>query len=260
MGRQNKTYWKTIFGIPLFKIDWYFKYYLYKLFGFTFDKLKDQQHYWNTRGREYFNDFFSSGCHKYEIFFQDILVEELKNLEFSSCFEAGCGFGWNVKRIKQEFPQLRIAGLDFSMPQLLKSREYLPDIVMPVTQGDDCAMPFKDKSFDVGFTLGVYMNIHPRKIDPAIDEMLRVTKKYIIHLEWDQENTLPELREKRIFKTNIISHNYRKLYESRGKGVIKFLTYNDFKDKFYDKFQSTKVSSWRQFEGPAKYILIVIKI
>lgn len=78
MLENKKTYWKTFFGIKLFKIDWYFKYYLYKLFGFAFDKMKDQRKYWNNRGREYYNDFFDSNYYKYEIYFQDMLIEELK--------------------------------------------------------------------------------------------------------------------------------------------------------------------------------------
>ena len=83
---------------------------------------------------------------------------------------------------------------------------------MPAVCGDACNMPFKDDAFDVGFTLGVYMNVHPNKIDKAIDEMIRVTAKYIIHIEWDQENTTRKLREKRAFKTNIVSHDYKYLY------------------------------------------------
>ena len=260
MPDKKKTYWKYFFGIPRYKIDWYFKYYMYKLFGIIFDKMHDQKDYWNTRGAEYFEEVFRSRHYKYEIFFQDMLIEELLNLEFKSFFEAGCGFGWNVKRVKQEFPDVRIGGLDFSLPQLKNSKVYIPEIYMPAAQGDTCFIPFKDKVFDVGLTLGVFMNIHPTKIDNAIDEMIRVSRKYIIHLEWDQDNTKPALREKRIFKTNIVSHNYRRLYESRGKKVLKFETYKDFEGRFYQRFKSTKVSTWESFEGPEKYIFIVIRV
>jgi len=256
---SNDTYWKKFLGIPKYKIQWYARYYLYKLFGITFEKLKDQKDYWNTRGKEYFSEIIESGHIQYERFFQDMLVEELKTLEFNSFFEAGCGFGWNVKRVKQEFSHVSIGGLDFSFPQLFNSRKYLPTIEMPVVQGDACCMPYKDNAFDIGFTLGVYMNIHPDLIDLAVDEMIRISNKYIIHLEWDMENTTHELREKRIFKTNIISHDYRKLYTNRGKKILTFRTYNDFKDDFTKKYNETKVTTWEQFEGPEKYIFIVVK-
>jgi len=260
MPNGKKTYWKSFLGIPRYKIDWYFKYYMSRLFRVTFDKLQDQREYWNTRGAEYYEEVFQSRHYDYEIFFQDMFVNELKQLSFESFFEAGCGFGWNVKRVKQEFPEVAIGGVDFSLPQLINSGRYLPEIFMPVVQGDACFMPFKDNAFDVGFTLGVFMNIHPTKIEKAIDEMIRVSKKYIIHLEWDHDNTKPSLREKRIFKTNIVSHNYRQLYEQRGKNILKFGTYKDFEDVFYQRFRSTAVSTWEQFEGPEKYILLVVEL
>lgn len=260
MSKDKNTYWKNFLGIPRYKIDWYYKYFLHKWFGFTFKKLYDQRQYWNERGREYFQEVFNSHHYNYEVFFQDMLIKELKGLAFKSFFEAGCGFGWNVKRVKQEFPEVMISGVDFSFPQLINSRNYLPDIFMPVAQADACFMPLKDASMDVGFSLGVFMNIHPDKIGKAIDEMIRVCKRYIIHLEWDQENTKPSLREKRIFKTNIISHNYRSLYESRGKKVLKFRTCNDFENDFNRRFPKTTVSSWEEFEGPGKYILILVEV
>ncbi len=259
MQTKKDIYWKKFLGIPRYKINWYFKYYLYKIFGFRSDKMKDQRKYWNTRGEEYFKEFFADGYYKYEIFFQDLLIEELRNLKFDSIFEAGCGFGWNLKRIKKEFPRVDMGGLDFSVAQLRNSKIYQPNIVMPATLGNVCFMPFRDNLFDIGFTVGVYMNIHSSKIDKAIDELLRVSKKYVVHLEWDQNNTTNKLREKRIFKTNIISHDYKKLYEKRGKRILKFSTYKAFGSKFYDRFPSTKVKCWEQFEGPEKYILIVVE-
>jgi ubiquinone/menaquinone biosynthesis C-methylase UbiE len=260
MKTKKETYWKTFMGIPRYKIDWYFKYWLYKIFGFTFDKLKNQREYWNTRGKEYMDDFLESQFDKKEMFFQDLLTKELKMLSFVSIFEAGCGFGWNVKRIKKEFPNVFPGGLDFSLPQLLNGQKYIPEVHMPCVQGDACNMPFKDNAFEVGFTMGVFMNIHPLNIDKAIDEMLRISKKYIIHIEWDQNNTKSELREKRIFKTNIVSHDYKTLYEKCGRKIIKFNTYKDFEHIFYEQYTHVKESTWEQFEGPEKYILIIIEV
>ena len=260
MPKNKQTYWRNFLGIPRYKIDWYFKYYLYKIFGCTFDKLNDQKEYWNTRGTEYYEEVFKSLHYDYEIFFQDMLIDELGKIDFNSFFEAGCGFGWNVKRVKTEFTNTKIGGLDFSIPQLCNSREYIPDIFMPAVCGDGCFMPFKDDAFDVGFTLGVFMNIHPDKIVKAIDEMIRVSRKYIIHLEWDQENTKPELKERRIPKTNIVSHDYRDLYGKRGKRIMKFETYQNFEKQYYQRHRSAEVTTWEQFEGPEKYILIVIEV
>ncbi|RJQ28976.1 class I SAM-dependent methyltransferase [Candidatus Parcubacteria bacterium] len=261
MPKSRQNHWKSICGVPVYKVDWYFKYYLYKITGITLGKLKCQKRYWNTRGISYFEEMQTSDILQYEIFFQDMLIATLRSIGFSSFFEAGAGFGWNVKRVKSEFPKARVAGLDFSLPQLRNSRQYRSEIDMPCVQGDACAIPFVDKAFDVGFSLGVFMNIHPANIGAAIDEMCRVCEKYVIHIEWDQNNTTPKLREKRIFKTNIISHDYRSLYMARGKKVLKFNTYSDFGSDFWKYFGSISESRlWRKHEGPEKYILIMVEV
>ncbi len=260
--KESTTYWKKIFGIDIFKVRYYSKWFLYKVFGLTLPKLKDQRAYWRRRGQIYMQEIFDSGYLDREVFFQDMLIEELRKLDFTGFFEAGCGFGWNIKRVKEEFPSVMVGGVDFSITQLQNSRQYLEGHDIPVVNGDNCFLPFKDDAFDVGFSLGVFMNIHPARIKMAVEEMVRVCKKYIIHLEYDENNTTPELKKKRAFKTNIVSHDYKNLYESLGKKVVKFQTYRDF-GAAYQKHQtgiSTRLERWEGFEGPEKYIFIVIKM
>ncbi len=254
-------YWKKVAGVDLFKVEYYAKYLLYKLFGVKLPKLKDQRDYWSERGRVYMDEITSSGYLDREVFFQDMLIDELRGLDFDSFFEAGCGFGWNIRRVKEEFPEVRIGGVDFSLSQLKNSRRYTEGLDIPVVNGDACRMPLKDDAFDVGFSLGVFMNIHPDKIEAAVKEMLRVCGKYVIHLEYDENHTTPELKEKRSFKTNIVSHDYSRLYRQWGGQVVKFLTHQDFGDAYrrHEQRIVTDLDRWEGFEGPEKYIFIVIK-
>lgn len=256
---QNR-YWKRFLGIDLFKVEFLFKKYLHKFLGITLPKLKDQRDYWFRRGQVYRDEIISSGYLDREKFFQDMIMDELGGLEFESAFEAGCGFGWNVRRVKKEFPDARVGGLDFSRTQLGASKEYMQGVDVPVFCGDNCMMPLRDNSFDVGFSLGVFMNIHPDRIMDAVREMVRVCGRYVIHLEYDKDNTTPELREKRAFKTNIISHDYAALYKQVGCKVVKFLTYKDFGPAYreYQKKVSSGLDRWEGFEGPEKYIFIVV--
>ncbi len=259
---KNNNYWKKILGIELFKVEYYTKWFLYKMFGVKLPKLNDQHGYWRDRGKVYMEEILSSGYLDREVFFQDLIINEMKEIDFQSSFEAGCGFGWNIKRVKEEFPYKRVAGLDFSLTQLRNSAKYMEGLNIPVINGDNCQMPFKDASFDIGFSLGVFMNIHPDKIKHALSEMIRVCKKYIIHIEYDEDNTKTELREKRAIKTNIISHDYKSIYEQMGKKIITFLTYNDFSEAYYE-FQNNIVVSldrWEGFEGPEKYVLIIVEL
>jgi ubiquinone/menaquinone biosynthesis C-methylase UbiE len=262
MTEKNNIYWKTFLGIELFKIQYFLKYFLYRSLGIKLPKLIDQREYWARRGQVYMNEIISSGYLEHEVFFQNMLIEELKRLKFDSIFEAGCGFGWNIRRIKEEFPRIRIGGLDFSATQLKSGEQYLKGMDIRTLEGDICKMPYSDNEFDIGFSLGVFMNIHPSKISMAIGEMMRVCRKYVIHLEYDENNTTNELREKRAFKTNIVSHDYKRLYESCGKKIVKLLTFKDFGESFKDHQNriSGRLERWEDFEGSEKYMMIIIEM
>ena len=262
MQVQKDTYWNKIFGIELFKVQYYLKWVLYKVFGIKLPKLKDQKDYWKDRGQVYMDEILSSGYLERERFFQDMLIDQLRQFDFSSFFEAGCGFGWNVRRVQEEFPDIKVGGLDFSFTQLLNSGNYLEGMNIPVVNGDNCCMPFKDNAFDVGFSLGVFMNIHPSRIRSALQEMTRVCGKYIIHIEYDENNTTPELSERRAFKTNIVSHDYKALYEELGMEIVNFSTYKDFGELYneHEKRITSDLDRWEGFEGAEKYIFIAVKV
>jgi len=258
----SSDYWKKFLGIEIFKIEYYFKWFLFNIIGVRLPKLKSQKKYWADRGSSYMREFIEENYVDREIFFQDLLICQLQPLEFDSLFEAGCGFGWNIKRVKDEFPGTRIGGVDFSIPQLIHSKNYLKGYQAETCYGDICKMPLKDDAFDIGISVGVFMNIHPSQIAEATKEMTRVCKKYIIHLEYDENNTTQKLKKKRSFKTNIVSHDYQKLYHALGKKVLQFQTYKDF-DKAYSSHMKNlqkQLECWEEFEGAAKYILTVIKV
>ena len=255
-------YWQKICGIEIFKVKYHLQRLLYNVFRIKLPKLSDQRQYWKDRGTVYMEEILASGYLDREVFFQDMLVEQLKELQFNSFFEAGCGFGWNVRRVKDEFADVAVGGLDFSLSQLYNSKSYLDGYPIPVANGDNCSMPFKDNAFDIGFSLGVFMNIHPDKIQSALQEMARVSGKYIIHLEYDENNTTEQLREKRAFKTNIVSHDYKKLYEDMGLKVLKCATYRDFGEQYiaHQKSVLSQLDRWEGFEGAEKYIFIVVQV
>lgn len=255
-------YWQKICGVEFYKIRYFSQWFLYNFLRIRLPKLSDQRGYWLKRGSVYMEEILNSGYLEREVFFQDMLVDSLRELNFDSFFEAGCGFGWNIGRVKKEFSQVRVGGVDFSLSQLFNSKAYLNRQPIPVLNGDNCRLPLKDDAFDVGFSLGVFMNIHPDKIEPALREMARVCRKYIIHIEYDENYTTPALRKKRAFKTNIVSHDYKGMYEKMGLKIQSFKTYEDF-GMAYHQFQAKVASNldrWEGFEGPEKYIFLVVEI
>jgi ubiquinone/menaquinone biosynthesis C-methylase UbiE len=258
---DQARYWKKLFGIELFKFKFVALYWLNRLFRICLPKLRSQQAYWAQRGTVYMEEILASGYLEHERFFQDLLIQEIGSLGCGSCFEGGCGFGWNLRRIKEDMPQARVGGIDFSLTQLNNAKTYMRGFDIPVVQADNCAMPYRDDAFDIGFSVGVFMNIHPAKIEVALREMIRVSRRFIIHIEYDDTRTTAALRQKRAFKTNIVSHDYNKLYEGLGQKTVKLMTYKDFGDAYraYSETIQGPVERWEGFEGPEKYVFIVIE-
>jgi pseudaminic acid biosynthesis-associated methylase len=60
-----------------------------------------------------------------------------------------------------------------------------------IIQGSALDIPFKDGQFDMVFTSGVLIHIAPADVSVVIDEMYRVSKKYV----WGYEYYAPEVTE-----------------------------------------------------------------
>jgi ubiquinone/menaquinone biosynthesis C-methylase UbiE len=255
MTNWKKSWGKKILFIETYKINFLLKKFLWKVLKITLPKLKDQEDYWKGRGQVYREEFFDSGYVDREIFFQDQFIKILKDLEFDSILELGCGFGWNLNRIKKEL-NVNISGIDFSNTQLDNAKIFLEnDSKIDLKQGNIAKLPYKDNSIDILFSFGVFMNLHKDLVNEAIDEAIRVSKRHIIHVEPVNEFYTKKLLENRIFKTNIISHNYINLYKERGLKLEKFLSYKDLENDhsmFLEKIKSS-FKRWEPMEDCSKY-------
>ena len=264
MSDKNwNQYWKNkkILNIELFKVSFLFKKYLWMFFKLKFPKMKSQKFYWNTRGTVYKDEFFQSNYDKIEIFYQNYFIQILKKLKFESVLELGSGFGWNLKRINNEFKCQKISGIDFSKPQIENSKAFLNNEKIDITEGDIENLPYENNSFDLLFTFGVMMNVHKSKVDKVIEEAIRVSKKYIIHVEPNSDYYTKELRSNRIFKTNIVSHNLLEIYKSKGVSNEFFSTYKNFV-KDFEAFKENiefKNKRWEPIEDCSKYTFLVFK-
>ena len=79
-------------------------------------------------------------------------------------------------------------------------------------------LPFKDESMDLFFTSGVLIHIHPDNLDQALHEMYRVSKKYILALEYFSHKP-----------TNLNYHGHEELLFKR-----------DFGEKWLDLYPDLK--------------------
>ena len=70
----SSDYWKKFLGIEVFKIQYFFKWFLYRFIGVELPKLKSQKEYWAERGNSYMKEFIEENYADREIFFQDLLI------------------------------------------------------------------------------------------------------------------------------------------------------------------------------------------
>ncbi|NYT10686.1 MAG: methyltransferase domain-containing protein [Methanosarcinales archaeon] len=110
----------------------------------------------------------------------------LNHLDRSACIlEVGSNIGNQLMCLqKMGFDNLYGIELQNYAVELSKSRTKNINII----QGEASDIPFKDNYFDMVFTSGVLIHIHPHDLDEVMKEIYRCTPGYIFGLEYYSEN------------------------------------------------------------------------
>ena len=138
------------------------------------------QKFWDTWSRDFIKDPWQAKTHTQHQW----LLEKIKRSKPQTILEVGCGFGRNINfLINNNIDPKRITGVDISPKMIHEAEKYLNKRSLRLITAHAEQLPFKDKSFDVVFTHGVFMHISPQKINRAFQEIVRVTRKYVIIIE-----------------------------------------------------------------------------
>ena len=145
-----------------------------------------------------------------------LIIDAIKEIGgVGSVIEVGCNCGPNLSVIKETYPDIKISGVDLNADAIIKGRRMLGlGRNLKVANVED--MPFDDDEFDVCLADAVLMYVGPDKIDDAINEMVRVSKKGIIILDWYDEES-----NSGVVKNHHWTRNYKKLLENKGLEVRK---------------------------------------
>ncbi len=161
--------------------------------------------FWEKMGGEkYAKKMESSERH---LLAQKRIEEILKNIEFDSLLEIGCGTGENLNYLKEKFPDKTFVGCDFSKSQLKKASRF--PLRFDYANAEN--LPYADKSFDVILTIGCL--VHIPKMDKVEKEIQRVGKKYLIILEEDFMTAPTEWIMKWAGSGWHFFHDYRNLFK-----------------------------------------------
>lgn len=109
----------------------------------------------------------------------------LKDLQIDKILEVGCNVG-NQLRCLQNMNYGHLYGIELQSYAVEKAKELTKGI--NIVQASAFDIPFKDHYFDLVFTSGVLIHISPKEVDAALDEIYRVSRRYIWGFEYYSDN------------------------------------------------------------------------
>ena len=107
----------------------------------------------------------------------------LKDLEVERILEVGCNRGHNLKAISY-CGQYDLYGIDINPYSILIAREMKE---INFANGNIFDILYKNNYFDLVMTVGVLIHIDPHDLKNAIKELLRVSNKYYLMMEYNYE-------------------------------------------------------------------------
>jgi ubiquinone/menaquinone biosynthesis C-methylase UbiE len=139
---------------------------------------------WCKGSDDWIKGYLDSWNHPHRSF----LVDTISRFNPSSILEIGCNCGPNLYLLAKKFPDAEIIGIDINPVAVQKGNEWLAqegisNVRLLEGKADELGQ-FQDKSFDVVFTDAVLIYIGPDKIKEVIREMVRITRKALILMEW----------------------------------------------------------------------------
>jgi len=145
----------------------------------------DVQEYWQERGKTYMDKMTADNIQA-QIFRKQeyALLEQLKQMQFYKVLDVGCGYGRISKLILDNFKKVEITGIDISKEQLENAKKFVNDKRASFGIGNVYHLDYADNTFDLVVGVDLLLHIPDDMINKVISELIRVSKKYVIHADW----------------------------------------------------------------------------
>ncbi len=111
----------------------------------------------------------------------ELLIKNYNLTNNSSVLDVGCGKAFLLYEMKLLLPNLKISGFDISKHGLAHSQEKISKNLF-IHRAQD-PYPFKDKEFDLVFSINSLHNLRIFELDVALKEIERVGKKGYVLVE-----------------------------------------------------------------------------
>lgn len=135
------------------------------------------KHYWNLKNHSH----------------RRFLIKTLaKYYPFSSILEIGSNCGPNLYLLAKKYPNIKIRGIDINPLAVDKGNEWFKrlrmfNVKLSIDEASKLSQ-YKGKSFDIVFTDAVLIYVGRDEIRKAIEEAIRITKRYLVLVEWHYFN------------------------------------------------------------------------
>jgi pseudaminic acid biosynthesis-associated methylase len=107
----------------------------------------------------------------------------LSGLDITKVLEVGCNRGEQLNLLwLHDNGTKDLYGIDINEYALHEAREN--NLSLNVIKGSALDIPFKDNYFDLVYTSGVLIHIHPDNLKQVMSEIYRTSKKYIWGMEY----------------------------------------------------------------------------
>ncbi|HSX40785.1 MAG TPA: class I SAM-dependent methyltransferase [Candidatus Saccharimonadales bacterium] len=108
--------------------------------------------------------------------FYNTLITLIKNLKPVSILDVGCGEGFTLEKLQKNHIGKRLEGMDNLQDAIDIGKKLHPKFILK--KGDVYKLPYRSSSFDLITCTEVFE--HLEKPEKALDELIRVSKKYIL--------------------------------------------------------------------------------
>ena len=138
---------------------------------------------------------------------RQIIVDKLRRFRFRSVLEVGCAAGANLYKIKLNFPDADVGGIDWNPDAIAEAKRILPKVsVLQVGEASDVYI--SDKGADIILSDMCHIYLDKKDFIKALKEAKRVARNGVIFCEFNHTNWFMRLYLKCVSGYN--AFNYRK--------------------------------------------------
>ena len=132
---------------------------------------------------EYWSQYAEDSDSNYNEEMAKFIRDLATSLRSQNVLEVGCNSGNDLKLFSKDFDA---SGIDPNESAIRKAGQNLPHFKFRV--GSIAELPFGDSSFDFVFTRNVLNHIDNSDMEKSVNEIFRVSRKYILNVEFFSEN------------------------------------------------------------------------